>query len=41
MKDAHILIGELRIMDSLQINSNYSGLVRKYNMDRHTIKKYH
>jgi len=35
------LLGELRIMNDFHIKSNYSALARKYNMDRHIIKKYY
>lgn len=35
------LIGELRFMKTLQIKPNFSDLSRKYNVDRHTIKKYY
>ena len=33
------LIGELKVMKELSIKPNYSDLQRKYNVDRHTIKK--
>lgn len=35
------LLGELYIMDQMGIKPNYSALSREYNVDRHTIKKYH
>lgn len=35
------IIGELRIMKEMKIKPNFSALSRKYNIDRHTIKKYY
>lgn len=35
------IMGELLMMDQMEIKPNYSELGRKYNLDRHTIKKYH
>lgn len=35
------LIGDLLIMDSLNIKPNYSALARKYGLDRATVKKYY
>jgi transposase len=35
------LIGELSIMDSMDIKPNYAALGRKYGMDWRTVKKYH
>ena len=35
------LLGELYIMDQMGIKPNYSALSREYNVDRHTIRKYH
>ena len=35
------LIGELKIMKENEIKPNFSSLQRKYNIDRHTIKKYY
>ena len=35
------VIGDLAIMDTLDIKPNYSELSRKYKVDRRTIKKYH
>jgi transposase len=35
------LIGELKIMKENGIKPNFSSLQRKYNIDRHTIKKYY
>lgn len=35
------ILGELYIMDQMGIKPNYSALSREYQLDRHTIKKYH
>ena len=35
------LIGEIKIMKGNGIKPNFSSLQRKYNIDRHTIKKYY
>ena len=35
------IIGELTIMDKLDIKPNYAALARKYGMDWRTVKKYH
>ena len=34
------LLGELRIYKEMNMKPNYSALQRKYEIDRHTIKKY-
>lgn len=33
------LVGELKLMKELNIKPNFSDLQRKYDIDRHTIKK--
>ena len=35
------LKGELSLMDSLGIKTNYAALGRKYGLDCRTVKKYH
>jgi len=35
------ILGALRIMKDMNIKPNFSALQRKYNIDRHTIKKYY
>lgn len=41
MKNNKNIVGVLRIMEDLKIKPNYSELGRMFNVDRHTIKKYH